>query len=106
MIKHVVLFKFLSSSEDEAIEKLIQEFLSLKEKVEELKDIEWGLNISPENHHQGFTHCFVLSFKHMQDLGRYQRHPAHLAFQEVLKPHMEMVFVVDYQAAKSIGMPV
>ncbi|MBY0432536.1 MAG: Dabb family protein [Cyclobacteriaceae bacterium] len=58
------------------------------------------LNVSPENHHQGFTHCFVLTYHSEQDLADYQAHPANVAFQRVLQSHMEKVFVVDYWADK------
>ena len=58
--------------------------------------MEWGLNMSQEHLDQGFTHCFVLTFSSEKDLASYQVHPAHKAFQEVLKPHMDKVFVVDY----------
>jgi hypothetical protein len=64
--------------------------------VPEVKNMEWGLNMSPEHLDQGFTHCFVLTFSSEKDLASYQLHPAHKAFQEVLKPHMDRVFVVDY----------
>jgi hypothetical protein len=64
--------------------------------VPEVKNMEWGLNMSPEHLDQGFTHCFVLTFSSEKDLASYQVHPAHKAFQEVLKPHMDRVFVVDY----------
>jgi hypothetical protein len=45
---------------------------------------------------QGFTHCFTLTFSSEKDLADYQQNPDHKAFQAVLKPHMDKVFVVDY----------
>jgi len=60
--------------------------------------MEWGLNESKENYHQGFTHCFILSFVNTTDLDTYQAHPEHLQFQKLLIPAMEKVFVVDYWA--------
>ena len=55
--------------------------------------------MSPEHLDQGFTHCFVLTFSNEKDLASYQLHPAHKAFQTILKPHMDKVFVVDYFVA-------
>jgi len=96
MLRHVVIFKFKDSSSPSDIQKVADTFYALKKSVPQIKDMEWGINNSPENFNQGFTHCFMLSYKSEQDLANYQEHPAHKAFQEVLKPHMEKVFVVDY----------
>jgi len=95
-LRHIVLFQFNETSTEQEIQQVVDAFLALKGKVPDLLDIEFGLNISPENHHQGFTHCFTLTFPSMKALSAYQHHEAHLAFQKVLKPHMQKVFVVDY----------
>jgi len=96
MLKHIVLFKFKETSKKEEIETIISSFLNLKNKISTLVAIEWGENISPENFHQGFTHCFTLLFDSMEALLAYQIDTHHIAFQKVLLPHMEKVFVVDY----------
>jgi NADPH-dependent 7-cyano-7-deazaguanine reductase QueF len=96
LLRHVVLFKFRDSSSEDEVEQVVSSFMSLKNQVPQIVAMEWGRNISEENHHQGFTHCFVISFRSIQDLTDYQSHPAHLDFQQVLGPHMEKVFVVDY----------
>jgi len=95
-LRHVVLFQFKSSSSIEEVQEVVDTFLALKGKVPNLIDIEFGINISPENFHQDFTHCFTLTFPTMEALSTYQVHDAHMAFQEVLQPHMQKVFVVDY----------
>lgn len=96
LLRHVVIFKFKDSSSPEDIQKVANTFYALKGVVPEIVAMEWGINNSPENFNQGFTHCFMLSYKSEKDLATYQENPAHKAFQEVLKPHMEKVFVVDY----------
>jgi hypothetical protein len=100
-LQHVVIFKFKESSSKKSIDSVVQSFTGLKDKIPVIKQMEWGLNDSPENWHQGFTHCFILTFdnKHDRDVV-YQKHPAHLAFQKILGPHMEKVFVVDYKAER------
>ena len=95
-LRHVVLFTFKATSTKEEVANVTRTFNDLYGKVPEVKKMEWGLNMSPENLDQGFTHCFVLTFSSEKDLASYQLHPAHKAFQEVLKPHMDKVFVVDY----------
>lgn len=96
LLRHVVIFKFKDTSSPEDVQKVADTFADLKKKIPQIADFEWGINNSKENFDQGFTHCFVLSFKSEQDAAVYQEHPAHRNFQKVLGPHMEKVFVVDY----------
>jgi hypothetical protein len=96
LLRHVVIFKFNDSSSAEDVQNVADTFYALKKSVPQIKDMEWGINNSPEKFNQGFTHCFIISFKSEKDLADYQNDPSHKAFQEVLKPHMEKVFVVDY----------
>ena len=95
-LKHVVLFTFKASSSKASVDSVVKAFNHLYGTVPQLKNMEWGLNMSPEHLDQGFTHCFNLTFSNEKDLADYQLHPAHKAFQTILKPHMEKVFVVDY----------
>lgn len=95
-LKHIVLFTFKSSSTPKEIDHVAKTFASLYGKVPQVKKMEWGINMSPEHLDQGFTHCFTLTFNSEKDLADYQQNPDHKAFQAVLKPHMDKVFVVDY----------
>jgi len=98
-LRHVVIFKFKESSSKAAVDSVVNSFMGLTKKIPVIKSMEWGLNDSPENFHQGFTHCFVITFSNKKDRDEvYQKHPAHMEFQKVLGPHMEKVFVVDYKA--------
>ena len=56
-LQHVVIFKFKESSSQKSIDSVVQSFTGLKDKIPVIKQLEWGLNDSPENWHQGFTHC-------------------------------------------------
>jgi Stress responsive A/B Barrel Domain len=97
VLRHVVIFKYKDTSTPAEIEKVSVAFAGLKTKIKEVKAFEWGINSSPEHFDQGFTHCYVLTFSSEKDRDEvYQKHEAHKAFQEVLKPHMDKVFVVDY----------
>jgi hypothetical protein len=96
MLRHVVIFKFNDTSSAADVENVAQTFAALYGKVPQIAAFEWGVNVSKENFAQGFTHCFMLSFKSEKDADDYQQHQAHKDFQTVLRPHMEKVFVVDY----------
>jgi hypothetical protein len=98
-LKHIVLFTFKASSTPQEVENVAKTFAALYGKVPQVKKMEWGINMSPEHLDQGFTHCFTLTFNNEKDLADYQKNPDHIAFQAVLKPHMDKVFVVDYFVA-------
>jgi len=95
-LRQVVLVTFKPGSTPQEVDAVVKSFNSLHGKVPQVKQMEWGRNMSPEGLDQGFTHCFVLTFASEKDLADYQLHPAHKEFQQVLKPHMDRVFVVDY----------
>ena len=96
MLRHVVVFKFKDDTSPGDIKKVEDAFRALPSKIKEIKGFEWGTNNSPENLAQGYTHCFFLSFKSEADRAAYLPHPAHKAFGDILKPHLDKVLVIDY----------
>ena len=95
-LRHVVLFKFKEASTPADIQTVEAAFVALPSKIKEIKDIEWGLNNSPEGLNKGFTHCFFVTFDSEEERSIYLPHPAHMAFVNVLSPHLEDVLVLDY----------
>ena len=100
LLRHVVLFSFKASSSEDEVKKVEDAFRELPSKIKEIKSFEWGKNNSPEGISQGFTHCFFVTFTSEKDREVYLPHPAHKAFVEVLKPHLDKVLVIDYWAEK------
>ena len=99
-LRHVVLFKFKETSTAADIKKVEDAFRALPSKIKSIKSLEWGINNSPENINQGFTHCFFVTFKSEKDRAAYLPHPDHKAFGKILGPHLDKVLVVDYWAEK------
>ncbi|MFM9911692.1 MAG: Dabb family protein [Chitinophagaceae bacterium] len=95
-LQHVVLFKFKDDAKPEDVKKIENAFNALKSQIKEIKAFEWGLNNSPENLNQGFTHCFVVSFVSEKDREAYLPHPKHKEFVALLGPVLDKVLVVDY----------
>lgn len=93
---HVVHFKFKADAAPEAVKKVEVEFAALKQKIEVVQTLDWGTNISPEGLSDGFTHCWVVTFKNEKDRDIYLHHAAHTAFVEVLKLVIEKPLVVDF----------
>ncbi|MCU0326079.1 MAG: Dabb family protein [Spirosomaceae bacterium] len=100
VLRHVVLFKFKDTSSPEDVKKVVEAFKALPSQIKEIKGFEWGTNNSPENHSQGLTHCFLLTFASEADRDAYLPHPAHKAFGSVVGPHLDKVTVVDYWTNK------
>lgn len=96
LLRHVVLFKFKDEATADDIKKVADAFAALPEKINGIKDFEFGTNNSPENLNQAFTHCFFLTFKSEKDRNEYLVHPEHKAFGTILRPHLDKVLVVDY----------
>ena len=100
LLRHVVLFKFKDTTTMADIAKVELAFRALPKKIKQIAIFEWGKNNSPENLNQEFTHCFFVSFKTEKDREIYLPHPAHKAFVEILRPHLDKVLVIDYWAEK------
>jgi hypothetical protein len=96
LLRHVVLFKFKSTSKPEDIQKIVEAFRELPKKISEIHSFEWGTDVSPEGKSQGFTHCFLVTFKTEKDRDAYLPHAAHKEFVGIARPHIDGVLVVDY----------
>jgi hypothetical protein len=100
MLRHVVMFKFKEASSAVEVQKVVDGFRELKSKIPQIASFEFGTNNSPEGLNDGFTHCFLVTFKSEKDRDVYLPHPAHKAFVELLKPHLEKAMVIDYWAGE------
>jgi hypothetical protein len=96
VLRHAVFFSFKEESTDEDITRIVDAFRALPSKIPEIIDFQWGTNNSPEELNDGFTHCFLLTFKDESGRAVYLPHEDHKAFGGVLRGHNEQVFVVDY----------
>jgi hypothetical protein len=98
VLRHVVLFKFKPGTTPEQIKQVEDAFRALPAKIPAIAGFEWGTDNSPERLSQGFTHCFVLTFRSDEDRAVYLPHPDHKAFGAILRPYLDGVLVVDYWA--------
>ena len=100
LLRHVVMFKFKDDASDADVQKVVDAFRALPTKIPQIHAFEFGTDNSPEGLADGFTHCFLVTFKSEADRDVYLPHDAHKAFVEVLKPHLDKVMVIDYWAKK------
>ena len=99
-LRHVVLFKFKPEATKEQIQEIVAGFQALPKKIDGISGFEWGTDISPEGRADGFTHCFVVTFKDAKSRDAYLPHQAHKDFVATLLPKLDKVLVVDYFARK------
>lgn len=100
VLRHVVLFKFKDTTTADQVADIEKAFAALKGQISEIQDFEWGTDNSPEGIAQGFTHCFLVTFKSEKDRDAYLPHVAHQKFVEKVKPLLDKALVVDYWAQK------
>lgn len=100
IIRHVVLFKFKEEAPESKIREIEAAFAALSDKIDEVADLEWGTDNSPEELAKGFTHCFFVTFNSAEDRDAYLLHPAHTEFVKLLRPHLEEALVLDYTPQK------
>jgi Stress responsive A/B Barrel Domain len=96
-VRHVVAFKFKSDVDQALIRKAEKDFAALKTKIDVIKALEWGTNISNEGFTKGFTHCWIVTFKNEADRDAYIAHPAHKEFVNTLGPILDEPFVLDFK---------
>jgi len=100
VLRHVVLFKFKETTSLADKKKIEDAFRALPAKISEIRNFEWGTNVSVENLSQGFTDCFVLTFSSEKDRDTYLVHPAHKEFGNIIGSALDKVLVVDVWAEK------
>ena len=98
LLRHVVLFQWKEGTPPETTRVIEEGFRALPKGIAEIADFEWGTDVSPEGLSQGFTHCFLVTFRDAKARDAYLPHPAHQAFVALLKPHLEKALVLDYVA--------
>lgn len=99
-LRHLVLFKFNDNVSTDSISVVQEAFSALPDKIPEIRDFEWGIDISVEDLHQDFTHAFLVTFGSVEDRAIYLPHPDHQEFVQMLTPMLEDVLVIDYWADK------
>lgn len=94
MIKHIVLFKLEDNSQANK-EDIKSRFLSMVGKIEVMKNLEIGINFSPEE--RAFDLSLMCDFETKEDLKIYAEHPVHVAIVTYLKSINTVTKIIDYE---------
>lgn len=95
MIKHIVLFKLERESQVENIFKAKEKIEALKEKIEQIKTIEVGIDIGFDKSALDFA--IYSEFENIEDLRIYAEHSEHKKVVEFIKTFAIERKVVDYE---------
>ncbi len=99
MIKHIVMWRLKDSaagaSREENAKKLKQSLEDLKDKIEDIKAIEVGINFNASP--AAFDVVLYSEFADMEGLDSYQNHPEHLKIVDFVGEIRTDRAVVDYE---------
>jgi len=98
--RHAVFFAFKEGTPKGKVAEIEKAFGALKNEIPSIIDYEWGLSESVEKLNDGFTHCFLVTFKDKAGLEAYLPSAPHQAFVKMLRPHLEKALVFDYTAGE------
>ena len=71
LLRHVVLFKFKDDTGLDKLKAIENAFCALPSKINAIHDFEWGTDVSVEGKAQGFSHCFMVTFRSEADRDAY-----------------------------------
>ena len=99
MVKHIVMLKLkdeaLGASKEENALKLKETLEALKDVIDELKEVEVGLNFNPSD--AAFDVVLYSAFENREGLEAYQKHPEHVKIVEFVGEIRTDRAVVDYE---------
>jgi hypothetical protein len=94
MLKHVVFFKFKDGVGEKEILGLEKGFAELPPVIPEVLSYEFGRDVVRSE--RSYDLALVSSFKDLQSMQRYQKHPAHQIVSKKVNELCESVLAVDF----------
>ena len=93
MIKHIVIWNF-KENEEKRMKQFLEGLNSLKAIIPEIKYMETGVNINPNNEYNAIL---ISEFKDMEDLEKYKNHPEHIKVSNLCKEIRIDRQAIDYE---------
>ena len=93
MVKHIVMYKLKDSSLENA-QALKDKFISMKVKIEVLKEIDAGVDVLKSA--RSFDVVLTCVFDSLEDMEIYKNHAVHIPVMEYVKSVVEVSHSVDY----------
>jgi len=99
MIEHLVMIRFKAQTTEDEKNSVLQELLTLKEKIPGIVDYKVGHNVSQRS--QGFDAAIASTFADIASLEVYGPHPEHQRVASRLKELSDDIVVIDFQPLTS-----
>ena len=93
MVKHIVMYKLKDSSLENA-QALKDKFISMKGKIEGLKEIDAKVDVLKSA--RRFDMVLTCVFDRLEDMEIYKNHAVHIPVMEYVKSVVEVSHSVDY----------
>jgi len=97
MIRHVLFIQYKDQATEDDIAMSLHNFEQIKNKIEGIDSVEWGLNNSPEGRNKEYTHCVFMTFVDEAARDDYIPHSEHEVLKAQLGPILEDIIVFDYK---------
>lgn len=96
-VRHVVLLKFKPETPDAARRAVEEALGQLPKQIDEILAYEWGTDLNNAARSEGYTHCLIMTFADAAAVQAYLVDPAHQAFLQMARPHIEKLLVLDFE---------
>ena len=97
MLKHIVVFEFMSDAPADTAANVMQALRALPAAIPEIVSLDAGENVVKSE--RNFDLGLIVEFKNRAALDTYIAHPAHVAAVEnAIKPLLERLVVVDFES--------
>ncbi len=94
-VQHMVLLEFDGKLSDAAVGEMFGAIDGLLKQIPGVMDVQWGRNLAGRV--SNVTHAAIVTLKDRQSLAGYGSHPNHVEAQQILKPHLMSLSVVDIE---------
>lgn len=94
-VHHIVLLEFDGELSDAGVEEMFEAIGGLLKQILGVMDVNWGRNFASRA--SNVTHAAIVTLKDRRSLAGYGPHPNHVEVQQMLKPHIKPLSVVDIE---------
>lgn len=91
----MVLLEFDGKLSDPGVGQMFGAIVRLLKQIPGVVDVQWGRNFASRA--SSVTHAAIVTLKDRQSLAGYGPHPNHVEVQQILKPHLKSLSVVDIE---------
>lgn len=95
MLQHFITIKYVADTPDEHRDEFCRRMLALKESIDEIEQIEVGVDVIGEA--RSWSLLIKLVVSDVDALVRYQQHPEHKAVIKFNAPYVADVGVIDFE---------